>query len=114
MNYIHKLKFTDADEAAQVLTEEIRQRCMTITDQLHPVKPATYDDEGNELTPAIAIEGYHIDILATEAIEELKPYCLDKVPDHPVHGHGWAINEINGVLQPYAFVLKDKITIINP
>jgi len=39
---------------------------------------------------------------------------LDKVSDNPVHGQGWAINEINGVAQPYAFVLKDEIIVINP
>ena len=90
MNYIHKLKFLNAEQAAEVLTDEIRARCMTITDQLHPVKPATFDEQGNELTAAEPIEGYHIDVLATSIIKELRQYCLDAAPSHPVHGNGWA------------------------
>jgi len=39
---------------------------------------------------------------------------LDKVSDNPVHGQGWAMNEINKVLQPYAFVLKTGVEIIEP
>ena len=49
------------------------------------------------------VEGYHVDILAHEMIEELKPYCLEKAPENPIHGTGWAEND-------FIMVTKQRIT----
>lgn len=101
MNYLYKLKFTtEAELDAIVLTtneegEQVRKfdsietivRIGTIT------KPATFDEEGNELTPAEVVDGWHADILAHELISELQPYCLDSAPSSPVHGYGFAQND---------------------
>ena len=99
MNYIHKLKLQNAAawQALQVVTidEQDQQaawlsKAMTIVEVGTITKPATFDEEGNELTPATVIEGWHVDVLSNEIIEELREYCLEKAPNHPVHGYGWA------------------------
>ena len=107
MNYIHKLKFnTILNEDGREITQEF------ITDLLAKfdiktivhigtiTKPATFDEEGNELTPATVIEGWHVDVLSNEIIEELREYCLEKAPNNPVHGYGWAD-------RPASLVLKE-------
>ena len=44
-----------------------------IIDEIGPVTkvPATYDDEGNVLTPAVIIAGHHVNLMATGAIASM-------------------------------------------
>lgn len=90
MNYIHKLKFTSKKQSDSILTDEIRTKCMTIVEIGVITKPATFDEEGNEITPETIVEGWHVDILANSIIEELRQYCLDHAPANPQHGYDWA------------------------
>lgn len=45
--------------------------------------PAEFDEEGNEVTPATYLPGYHVD--ASYPVPELEPYLLDPQPVTPVH-----------------------------
>ena len=63
---------------------------MTIVEIGVIIKPATFDEEGNEVTPETQVEGWHVDILANSIIEELREYCLDHAPANPQHGYDWA------------------------
>ncbi len=103
MNYIHKLKFTD--ESAFDAIDLTSYKVETIIKIGTITKPATFDDEGIELTPATVIEGYHVDINAFEEIAELKPYCLEKAPSNPAHGYDWAS-------RPFTLVLKGDNAVI--
>ena len=44
-----------------------------IIDEIGPITkvPATYDDEGNVLTPAVIIAGHHVNLMATGAIANM-------------------------------------------
>jgi hypothetical protein len=44
-----------------------------IIDEIGPITktPATYDDEGNVVTPAVVIAGHHVNLLAIDPIVEL-------------------------------------------
>ena len=90
MNYISKLKFTSKDQSGSILIDEIRAKCMTIVEIGVIIKPATFDENANQLTPETIVEGWHVDILANSIIEELRPYCLDHAPANPQHGYDWA------------------------
>ena len=97
MNYIHKLKFNtiinkedDRDITQEFITDLFSKfDIKTIVHIGIIIKPATFDEEGNELTPEQVIEGWHVDVLSNEIIEELREYCLEKAPNHPIHGYGW-------------------------
>ena len=99
MNYIHKLKLQNAAawQALQVVTidEQEQQaawlsKTMTIVEVGTITKPATFDEECKEITPEQIVEGWHVDVLSNEIIDELREYCLEKAPNNPVHGYGWA------------------------
>ena len=113
MNYIHKLKFnTILNEDGREITQEF------ITDLLAKFviktivhigtikKAATYDEEGNELTPEITIEGWHVDVLAKEIIEELREYCLDHLPNHCQHG-----NDFGDTVDEAGNIIKAKVVL---
>ena len=107
MNYIYKLVFEDKIEADSVLrpnqinedgeiigiTPEWMQSVETIVEIGVITKPATYDEDGNELTSAQVINGWHVDILAHSLIDELKEYVPEVPPTNPVHGLDWAMGE---------------------
>ncbi len=103
MNYIHKLKFTNESAFNAIDLKDYKIESIfkvgTIT------KPATFDEEGIQLTPATTIEGYHVDINAFEEITVLKPYCLDAPPNNPAHGYDWAS-------RPFTLVLKTENVMI--
>lgn len=81
---------------------------MTIVEIGTIIKPATFDEEGNEVTPATVIEGWHVDVLAKEIIEELREYCLEKAPNHPVHGYGWGYSrDVNNNIVAPILVFKE-------
>ena len=99
MNYIYKLKLQNAAawQALQVVTidEQDQQaawlsKAMTIVEVGTITKPATFDENGNQLTLETIVEGWHVDILANSIIEELRQYCLDHAPANPQHGYDWA------------------------
>lgn len=95
MNYIHKLKFIGKDQSDSILTDEIRAKCFTIVEIGPITKPATFDENGNQLTPETIVEGWHVDVLAKDIIEELRPYCLDHAPANPQHGYSWGYTRDN-------------------
>lgn len=89
--FIYKLKFSDNTQADAVLNQEMFSdwQVETIVTIGTIQKPATLDEQGNELEPATVIDGWHVDVLAHTLIAELEPYCLDHAPEKPVHGYGW-------------------------
>lgn len=50
-------------------------------------QPATFDEEGNELTPATEIDGWHVDFMSEDVIPSLNPYII--AVGNPVHGKKW-------------------------
>ena len=56
--------------------------CVAI-DELGPVPktPATYDDEGNELTPAVIVGGHHVNLRAYGEFAEQVTYGLPQEGD---------------------------------
>ena len=93
MNYIHKLKLDNLEQFDSILPLLEDKQVETIVYIGVITKPAQLDEQGNEIAPMEVVEGYHVDILAHEMIEELKPYCLEKAPENPIHGNGWAEND---------------------
>lgn len=89
--YIYKLKFTDNTQAEAILNQEMFAlwQVETVVTIGTIQKPATLDEQGNELEPATAIEGWHVDVLAHTLIQELKDYVPDTPPSNSVHGYGW-------------------------
>ena len=96
------LKFADEAEADSVLFTEVpiewdrtdpdnpvptkweREQNFRNTDILPKVvlTPATFDDEGNELTPAVYEEGYFVNVrLVGEDGSTLEPFKVE--PEHP-------------------------------
>ena len=97
------LKFADQTEADSVLFTEVpvewddtdpddpipvkweRQQNYRNTDILPKVvlTPATFDSEGNELTPAVYEEGYfaNVRLLSDEDGDSLEPFAVE--PEHP-------------------------------
>lgn len=66
------------------------------TTQHLPEEPDKFvykDEEGQELTPAQVVEGYHVDVLAKSLIQELKDYVPEIPSTTPVHGNGWAMGD---------------------
>jgi len=56
-------------------------------------QPATFDEEGEELTPATCFQGYHADI---KVKEELRFTGINSVtPTKPMHGINWAKGAAN-------------------
>ena len=110
MNYIHKIKLQDAAawQALQVVTVDEQEqqaewlsKAMTIVTVGTITKPATFDEQGNELTPATVVEGWHVDVLSKEIIEELRGYCLDHLPNHCQHGNdfGDTVDENKNIIK---------------
>ena len=117
MNYIHKLKLQNAAawQALQVVTidEQDQQaawlsKAMTIVEVGTITKPATFDEEGKEITPEQIVEGWHVDVLSNEIIDELREYCLDHLPNHCQHGNdfGDSIDEHGNIIKA-TVVLKE-------
>ncbi len=88
--FVAKLKF--ADKAAFDLWKESEAENMDIVTVVEIgiiTKQATYDEQGNELTPEEVIEGYHADVMSYAVISSSKPFVVGR-PTHPVHGLIWA------------------------
>ena len=97
MNYIYKLCFQSKEHADNILVHEERPEWMasieTIVEIGVIIKPATFDEDGNELTPERVVDGWHVDVLAHSLIDELKEYVPEVPPTNPVHGMDWAMGE---------------------
>ena len=108
MNYLHVLKFTSKTKANSVLTDEIRSKSETIVEIGTIVKDAVLDEEGKEITPEQVVEGWHVDVLSKEIIDELREYCLDHLPNHCSHGNdfGDSIDEHCNIIKA-TVVLKE-------
>jgi hypothetical protein len=51
------------------------------------LEPPTFDEEGNELTPAVYAEGYHYDVMSTETYDFGANLVVPKNPKHAFAGH---------------------------
>lgn len=85
---IHKLKFTDkaAWEALKANHEDdkrIHAIAIPFETGIIP-NPIQYDEEGNTLEQTFK-EGYHVDVMTTEVIQEWKEYTI-------IGNHTWAHN----------------------
>ena len=88
--FVAKLKFDNkASFEAWKLSEAENADIITVVEIGVITQPATYDGEGNELTPETQIEGYHADVMSTAIITSLQPFVIAP-PEHPVHGRVWA------------------------
>jgi len=75
---IHKLKFTDKDQALTTLIDKgVIHEDGKYINGTHAVVyigaivdiEGTYDEDGNELTPPTFVDGYHVDIMTDDAID---------------------------------------------
>jgi hypothetical protein len=94
---IYRLKYNDRAEAeSDLLERQILQEVegsLVRAERTHSVVwvgkivdvEANYDDEGNELTAATFIEGYHVDVMLKDT-EDFGAYEVH--PDTP--NHKWA------------------------
>ncbi len=72
-----KASFLDADENGNYPTKSIYSiQGMTIREVGHVPIDATYDEEGNELTPPSQHDDWAVDILTTEEISEVESYII--------------------------------------
>jgi hypothetical protein len=51
------------------------------------LEPPTFDEEGNELTPAVYADGYHYDVMSTEIYDFGANLVEPKNPKHAFAGH---------------------------
>ncbi len=76
---IHKLRFKDHqafDTLMQAHTDDARIYAIAVVCETGLIPyPTEFDEEGNPL-PVTFREGYHVDIMTTEVIQEWKPYTV--------------------------------------
>ena len=88
--FVAKLKFADKSAfEAWKQSEAENADIITVVEIGVITQPATYDNEGNELTPETQVEGYHADVMSTAIIASLQPFVIAP-PANPVHGRVWA------------------------
>jgi hypothetical protein len=51
------------------------------------LEPPTFDEEGNELTPAVYADGYHYDVMSTEMYDFGANLVEPKNPKHAFAGY---------------------------
>jgi hypothetical protein len=51
------------------------------------ITPPTFDEEGNELTPAVYADGYHYDVMSTEMYDFGANLVEPKNPKHAFAGY---------------------------
>ncbi len=96
---IKKLKYASREAAEQdLLTKGILQEFESelvnapITEAVVHIgtivdTPATYDEQGEELTPATFLEGYHVDIMIKENVDFGENELNPTNPVHRFWGH---------------------------
>jgi hypothetical protein len=96
---IFKLSYTDKDQAvADLVAKNIlvpQEEGYSYGEGVQAVveiglimlEPPTFDEEGNELTPAVYADGYHYDVMSTELYEFGANLVEPKNPKHAFAGH---------------------------
>jgi hypothetical protein len=88
---IHKLKFTDKDQALKTLIDKgVIDEQGDYINGTHAVvyigvivdQQGTYNEEGNELTPPTFVDGFHVDIMTDDTIDF---GAFEVVTNNPVH-----------------------------
>jgi len=88
---IHKLKFTNKDQAFTILEEKgVIDADGNYINGTHAVvyigaivdQQGTYDEEGEQLTPATFIDGYHVDVMTDDVIDF---GSFEIFPNNPKH-----------------------------
>jgi hypothetical protein len=85
---IHKLKFTDQSAYESFITEDERIVAVSIVAETGLIPyPTEYDEEGNPL-PVQFRDGFHVDVMTTEVIQEWKDYTITG-SSHWYHAFGY-------------------------
>jgi hypothetical protein len=96
---IYKLSYTDKDQAvADLVTKGILIETeegqiygngvqAVVEIGLIMLEPPTFDEEGNELTPAVYADGYHYDVMSTEMYDFGANLVEPKNPKHAFAGY---------------------------
>jgi hypothetical protein len=99
MPHIYKLKYTNKETA---LTDLIAKGVYIQTEEgqaygngvqavvelgIIMLEPPTFDEEGNELTPAVYADGYHYDVMSTEMYDFGANLIEPKNPKHAFAGY---------------------------
>jgi len=96
---IYKLSYTDKDQAVADLvakgilieTEEGQAYgegvAAVVEIGLIMLEPPTFDEEGNELTPAVYADGYHYDVMSDNEYDFGTNLVEPKNPKHAFAGH---------------------------
>jgi hypothetical protein len=99
MQNIFKLTYTDKDQAvADLVAKNIlvpQEEGYSYGEGVQAVveiglimlEPPTFDEEGNELTPAVYADGYHYDVMSTEMYDFGANLVEPKNPKHAFAGH---------------------------
>jgi hypothetical protein len=73
---IHKLRFKDKAAYESFITEDARIVAISIVAETGLIpNPTEYDEEGNPL-PVTFRDGFHVDVMTTEVIQEWKDYTV--------------------------------------
>jgi len=109
---VHKLRFASrADfDAANITTTLPYVRAISIVGETGLIhNPTEYDEEGNPL-PVTFIDGFHVDIMTTEVIQEWKEFTVTG-EHHWYHsfGYGEVVKEEDFILKPTDSWLKADI-----
>ena len=97
-HFIHKLRFKDKAEFQEFIdTYDMSSELMKTDDRIVAIAivaetglipyPTEYDEEGNTL-PVTFIDGFHVDVMTTEVIQEWKDYTVTGTHDW-YHGFGY-------------------------
>ena len=96
---IYKLTYLDKDQAiADLVSKDIlipAEEGYTYGEGVQAVveiglimiTPPTFDEEGNELTPAVYADGYHYDVMSTEMYDFGTNLVEPKNPKHAFAGY---------------------------
>jgi hypothetical protein len=75
-HFIHKLRFQNKAAYESFITEDARIVAISIVGETGLIpNPTEYDEEGNPL-PVTFRDGFHVDIMTTEVIQEWKDYTI--------------------------------------
>jgi hypothetical protein len=85
---IHKLRFKDQSSYESFITEDERIVAISIVGETGLIpNPTEFDEEGN-LLPVTFIDGFHVDIMTTEVIQEWKEFTVTG-DHHWYHSFGY-------------------------
>jgi len=88
INFIHKLKFQNKAVYESFITEDARIVAISIVGETGLIPyPIEYDEEGNPL-PVTFRDGFAVDIMTTEVIQEWKEFTVTG-EHHWYHSFGY-------------------------